>query len=272
MSPTANVRLCEPSTRLEQDWRDVYAAAFPASEQEPEARLQNLIDTGRMLYHKTVGKQGELLCFSMVSLAPDFSFLAYIATDPRQRSGGYGSKHMRALIDLLKQQYPNHVGLFLEIESTNPRNQKLSDEDKSVRQRRLAFYRRLGAKRLCRSMHYVVPNKSGQGELELDILFFNFSDKTLDHKEKERIVTEVYLRFYELSLQDPLVSKALGRVSSCSHPKCEEEPADGTQSAEATANGATAVQGASSTAEPALSKPVVEESAPLTESASKQDA
>lgn len=226
MSSQASVRLCEVSTRLEQDWRDLYTSAFPLAEQEPEEKPQMLIDSRRLLYHKTVGKQGELLCFSLVSLAPDFSFLAYIATDPKQRSGGYGSKHMRALIDLLKLQYPNHIGLFLEIESTNPRLIKLSDEEKNVRQRRLSFYRRLGAKRLCRSMQYLTPNRDGDGEHELDILFFNFSAKALDHKEKQKIVSEVYERFYELPLDNPLVVKVISKITSCTHQKCEEEAPD----------------------------------------------
>lgn len=220
------VRLCVPSTSLEDDWRKLYASAFPVAEQEPEQRLQQLIDAGRLLYHKTIGKQGELLCFSLVSLAPDFSFLAYIATDPTQRSGGYGSKHMRALIDLLKEQYPNHIGLFLEIESTHPRLAKLSDEDKQIRNRRLSFYRRLGARRLCRSMQYLTPSKNGDGEQELDILYLSFNGKVLDHKEKERIVAEVYSRFYELPLTHDSVVKVLGRVASCSHKNCEDEPVE----------------------------------------------
>lgn len=254
MSPTNAVRLCEQSSKLEQDWRDLYTAAFPASEQEPEARLQNLIDTGKLLYHKTVGKNGELLCFSMVSLAPDFSFLAYIATDPRQRSGGYGSKHMRALIDLLKKQYPTQIGLFLEIESTNPRNQTLSDEDKNTRKRRLDFYRRLGSKRLCRSMQYLAPSKNGQSELELDILFFNFGTGTLDHKEKERIVAEIYQRFYELQTSDQLVVKVLARVGSCTHPKCEEETTDSgsTPAANAAATASQVLPDAATAAESQL--------------------
>lgn len=223
MNTPATVRLCELSSKLEQDWRDVYTTAFPAAEQEPETRLQNLIDTGRLLYHKTVGKQGEMLCFSMVSLAPEFSFLAYIATDPKQRSGGYGSKHMRALIDLLKQKYPNHIGLFLEIESTKPRQSKLSEEEKTVRNRRLSFYRRLGFKRLCRSMHYAPPGRNGEGEHELDILFCKFDAKQLDHKEKSKIVSEILTRFYELAPEHKAVTTAVAKTGSCTHAKCEEE-------------------------------------------------
>ncbi|MBX9686216.1 MAG: GNAT family N-acetyltransferase [Candidatus Obscuribacterales bacterium] len=226
MSTTANVRLCELSTTLDQDWRTLYTSAFPVAEQEPEQKLQNLIDTNRLLYHKTVGKQGELLCFSMLSLAPDFTFLAYIATDPNQRSGGYGSKHMRALIDQIKQQNPGHVGMFLEIDSTNPRNIKLTDEEKNIRQRRLSFYRRLGAKRLCRGMNYSTPARTGTGDHELDVLFFPFNDKALDHTEKQRIVLEIYQRFYCLNSTDAIVSDALASIKSCPHSHCEDEPQD----------------------------------------------
>src|SRR6185295_18160917 len=87
----------------------------------------------------------------------------------------------------------------------------------------LCFYRRLDAKRLCRGMNYTTPSLNGEGEHELDILFFNFGSNTLDHKEKQRIVSDVYTRFYNLPLTDPLVSRVLSGVTACAHPKCEEE-------------------------------------------------
>lgn len=269
MSSPANVQLCELSLTLDQAWRELYTSAFPLEEQEPENKLQTLIASGRLLYHKTTGKQGELLCFSMVSLAPDFSFLAYIATDPKQRSGGYGSKHMRALIDQLKQQYPNHIGLMLEIESTNPQLLKLSDEDKTIRQRRLAFYRRLGARSFCRQMHYVAPSRTGSGEHELDLLFFNFTDRAIEHTSKAKIVSEIYQRFYELPAEDPLVAKVLPQVSNCSHPKCEEEdPKDhldtGTHTKASGASSASGVVAPAATAAVAhiASAPVLSPTAP----------
>lgn len=233
MSTNQTIRLCELATKLEQDWRDLYTAAFPSSEREPESKLQNHIDSGRLLFHKTIGKQGELLCFSMVSLAPDFSLLAYIATDPKQRSGGYGSKHMRALLDYMKQHYPEHLGLMLEIESTNPKSSKPEGEEKAARQRRLAFYRRLGAKRLCRQMQYLVPSKSGSGELELDLLYFRFGEKVPEQETKKRIVKEIFQRFYELPAEDPLIARAISGIGPCLEGKCEDqedEPANADQS------------------------------------------
>lgn len=220
----STVRLCEQSMILEQDWRTIYETAFPAGEREPEARLQQLITDGKLLYHKTVGKQGELLCFSMVSLVSNFSFLAYIATDPNQRSGGYGSKHMKVLLDLLKKNYPNQLGLFLEIESTNPKKSQLSADEKVVRQRRFGFYKRLGSKRLCRSMEYRVPSHSGDGsEHEFDLLFFNFADKPLTHAEKSGVVTDVFERLYGLDKSHTLVQQVAASALSCTHPQCEDD-------------------------------------------------
>ena len=225
MSTPNNVRLCEASTILEQDWRTIYETAFPAGEREPESRLQQLINDGKLLYHKTIGKNGELLCFSMVSLAPDFSFLAYIATDPNQRSGGYGSKHMKALVDLLKQTYPAHVGMFLEIDSTAPKKSLLSAEEKTIRLRRLGFYKRLGSKRLCRTMNYRAPSRNGDGtEQEFDLLFFNFTANPINHAEKARIVSDIYERFYGLLPGDTLVASVTAEARGCSHQQCEDDP------------------------------------------------
>lgn len=212
----AGVRICEASARLENDWREVYATAFPMNEREPEEKLQELIDTGRLLYHKTVGAEGELLCFSLVSLASKFSFLAYIATDPRQRSGGYGSKHMRALIDLLKQDYPHHVGLLLEIESTNPRMLQISGEELNVRCRRLSFYQKLGSEFFCPGMRYLSPSLQGEAaEHELEVLLFNFSDAPILHDCKSGIVAEIYERFYALAADHPLVASVMKSLHSC---------------------------------------------------------
>lgn len=223
-STTSSVRLCEASTKLEQDWRTIYETAFPAGEREPETRLQQLINDGRLLFHKTTGKQGELLCFSMISLLTNFSFLAYIATDPNQRSGGYGSKHMKELIQLLKNTYPNHLGLFLEIESTSPKKTQLSSEERATRQRRYAFYKRLGAKRVCRSMDYRAPSHSGDGtEHEFDLLFFNFTDKPLSHTDKSSVVCEIFVRLYELDQNHNLVKQLTTQAAACGSQSCEDD-------------------------------------------------
>src|SRR5438128_307001 len=149
MDIPADIRLCEASTTLDEAWRKLYQNAFPKeAEREPEDKLTRLLESGNMLLHRTLNKEDELVCFTLVSLAPDFSFLAYMATDATKRSGGYGSKHLKRLLELLKEKYPSHLGLFLEIEATRPTTVTLSEDEKKLRDRRYAFYQRLGGKRL----------------------------------------------------------------------------------------------------------------------------
>lgn len=241
MSTTGEIKICELFTVLEDDWRKLYDSSFPANERESETKLAQLIAAGRMLYHKTIGKNGELLCFSMVSLAPDFGFLAYLATDPNQRSAGVGSKHMKRLLELLKEQFPGHEGMLLEIDATNPRKISITDEESKIRQRRMAFYRRLGARKLCSRLQFLGPaRKSGGSDVELDLLFFSFSNEKLDCQTKKRLVSEIYQRFYCLDLDEPIVTTVMGQFGDCSshaEPCPEEEdtasaPGGGTKAAE----------------------------------------
>lgn len=206
-------RLCEPSQTIDADWRTLYEASFPENEREPESKLVQRLQAGHLLYHRTTGQNGELLCFSMVSLAPDFSLLAYIAVDQTKRSSGTGSRHMRQLLQELKALPGKQLCLVLEIDSTNP-SYKVDEQEKKIRQRRYQFYRRLGAKRLCRKLKYVAPSHSqGGADAELDLLFFNFTDRDLSCVEKSRIVSDTFQHLYGLDGKHPLVSKALAQFT-----------------------------------------------------------
>lgn len=229
MNTASEIKICELFTVLEDDWRNLYDAAFPANERETESKLAQLIAAGRMLYHKTTGKNGELLCFSMVSLAPDFSFLAYIATDPNQRSSGVGSKHMKRLLELLKTQYPGTKGLLLEIDATHPKKSAICEDERKIRQRRLGFYRRLGAKKLCTGLQFLGPSrKSGGQDAELDLLIHSFTDEKLDCATKKRLVSEIYQRFYCLDMDEQVVTDVLGHFGDCCghDANCPEDTAD----------------------------------------------
>ncbi|MBY0359505.1 MAG: hypothetical protein K2W82_15990 [Candidatus Obscuribacterales bacterium] len=216
-----NLRLCEPSTDLDDAWRKLYETAFPMKERETEARLKELIDSGKMLFHRTNKATGELLCFSMVSLASDFCLLAFIAVDSTQRSGGVGSKHVKRLLELLKEKYPKYLGLFLEIEDTAPKNLVLTDEEKKTRQRRFDFYKRLSATRVCKCFRYAIPSRANPGqELEMDLLYFNFTASPLDTDTKSHVVSEIYQSLYSLSGDDALVKKTLAELKSCAKPSC----------------------------------------------------
>ena len=151
--------LCQTSTGQEDDWTKLYEIAFPADERSPVEDLRKLISSGSLLLHKTTNKKGELLCFSLVNVMSNFALLAYIATDTTKRSSGVGSKHMKQLIQILHASYPTFSALFLEIEST--KESGLDADTLKMRTRRLAFYQRLGAKRL--KQKYGMPSYAKKG-------------------------------------------------------------------------------------------------------------
>jgi len=208
-----SLNLCQVSTGHEQDWKDLYNTSFPADERTPLEELQRLLDSGSILLHRTTNKAGELLCFSIVYPMSNFALLSYIASDSTKRSTGIGSKHMKQLLEILKSKYPEFLGLVLEIEST--RQQGLEPADKTARQRRLAFYQRLGAKRLCRT--YVWPSYSQKGSYRLaELMWFDFDPATIDDPHLPGIVRELYTRGYGAQADDPILEMVIHQF------KCSE--------------------------------------------------
>lgn len=207
-----NILLCQASTGQEDDWKNLYESAFPQDERMPAEEIRQLLSRGAMMLHKTQNKSGALVCFSLVFPVTDFLLLSYIATDPAQRSGGYGSKHMRQLIALMKAQFPSHLGFFLEIEST--REKGLDPEVQKVRNRRLDFYQRLGAKRLC-NRNYLWPNlgQPGGPTRQGELLWFEFGTTAIDDTVLPRVIREIYERAYNLPASDPLIAQVLAQFT-----------------------------------------------------------
>lgn len=208
-----SLNLCQVSTGHEQDWKDLYNTSFPADERTPLEELQRLLDSGSILLHRTTNKAGELLCFSIVYPMSNFALLSYIASDSTKRSTGIGSKHMKRLLEILKSKYPEFLGLVLEIEST--RQVGLDAADKTARQRRLAFYQRLGAKRLCRT--YVWPSYAQKGSYRLaELMWFDFEPATIDDPHLPGIVKELYMKGYGAQDDDPILEMVIHQF------KCSE--------------------------------------------------
>jgi hypothetical protein len=164
----------------------------------------------------------------------DFSLLAYIATDSTKRSTGVGSKHMKKLIDELKSAHPTHLGMFLEIESTKEAG--LDADTHKARTRRLAFYQRLGAKRMHKT--YLMPSYgTAQGTAQArqgELLWVEFTASCITESALPRIIEEIFCKAYGLSKTDTTVQKVLSsfNTTDSSTSKCggeaEQAPASST--------------------------------------------
>jgi hypothetical protein len=200
--------LCQNSNGQEDDWKNLYEISFPDDERMPVQEIRQLLGNGKMQLHKTLNKTNELLGFSLTFFpGSDFVLLSYIATDPTKRSGGVGSKHLKRLVDLLKAQFPTHLGLFLEIESTKEAG--LDAEVQKMRNRRLAFYQRLGAKRLCKN--YLMPSMvPGGKERPGELLWIEFGSP-IDDSSVEHVIRDIYQHAYNLPATDPRVQQVLSQ-------------------------------------------------------------
>ncbi|HEY9786362.1 MAG TPA: hypothetical protein V6D17_13225 [Candidatus Obscuribacterales bacterium] len=205
-----SLNLCQAGTGQEQDWQSLYDTAFPATERTPKEELLKLLAAGSILLHRTTNKNNELLCFSIVYPMSNFALLSYIATDQSKRSSGVGSKHMKKLVELLKQKYPSYLGLVLEIEST--KQPGLDAQEKQSRQRRLAFYQRLRAKRLCKT--YVWPSYSQKGSYHLaELLWIDFDPQTIDDDNLPGIIRELYQKGYGAAADDPILELVINQFT-----------------------------------------------------------
>ena len=201
-------KLCQLSSGQEDDWKLLYETAFPADERSPVDDLRKLISSGSMLLHKTVNKDGELLCFSLVNVMSNFALLAYIATDTTKRSSGVGSKHMKQLIQTLRAQYPAFTALFLEIESTKETG--LDADTLKMRNRRLAFYQRLGAKRL--KQKYGMPSYAKKGSKAAgELLWIELTNSCVFDADLPNVILEIFQKGYGLPSTDANVQAIIAQ-------------------------------------------------------------
>ena len=138
----------EAATTFPDIW-NIYVAAIPASERKDRETLLRMTQRPDYAFH-LAESAGRVLAFGIVFRAQSgaFALLEYFATDEAVRNRGIGG-------GLLRHIFAAHgdAPILLEVE-TPP---DLSCE--SVEARRIAFYRRHGA-RLAKGFHYLLPLKT----------------------------------------------------------------------------------------------------------------
>lgn len=195
--------VCQPSSASDTDWISLYESAFPADERDKTEDVLEGIEDGDYLLHRTTDEDGTLLSFSLVEVVDGkFALLSYLATEEEHRCSGIGSQHLTRLIALLKEQYPDHCGLFLEIESSidvDMESLGLNDQARSLRKRRKAFYQRLNF--VLHQGRYLMPNLEEEYEDPLpgELLFLDYGRQAFDVTE---VIKSIYADIYEIDEND----------------------------------------------------------------------
>jgi hypothetical protein len=136
------------------------------------------------------------------------------------RSLGIGSLHRLRLVELLRSEYPDFLGLFSEIESTTEPG--LDAQTLTTRLRRLNFFLRLGVRRLpvdYRFPSFVAGGRPQAGEL----LWVPFGTGELERETLCEVVERIYVEGYRLRPDDPFVTAELARIRDAEAPGVEAD-------------------------------------------------
>lgn len=139
---------------------------FPPDELKPLKTMLDMMDQG---IYECLGlyENNEFLAYAYFVRNQERRtlLLDYLAVCPQYRSGGYGS----AFLEQMKQYYKEENAVILECESERTAG---NEEERSIRRRRIAFYKRNG----CRTTR----TKSCLFQVEYDILYLPLAKEEVD--------------------------------------------------------------------------------------------
>jgi ribosomal protein S18 acetylase RimI-like enzyme len=182
---------------------EIYEEAFPDRERATPSFLIDKIsnDTYQLFVQKEEGK----IVFMAILCEPiaEFALLGYLATHPECRNRGIGANFVNYALELLRgrSQY-----LLLEVEDPN------LGFDRELKQRRIDFYRRLGAKQM-KNVRYILPPLSGGESTDMILMLApEYPGNRIAGEQVKQLITQLYIKFYERRLDDPLLRSSLQTI------------------------------------------------------------
>lgn len=168
---------------------EIYDLAFPDNEKLSVTVLKENIKQKKLIL--LVGEENSQVVF-MAILCPllhtDFILLSYVATDENHRGKGIGKNFMEYLAIELKQKQQ-----FLLLEVENP----FIGDNQEIKQRRVNFYQRLGAKTL-QNIRYLLPKLSQENAPEMILMIYpEYLQTWISGSLVKKLIYSIYEHFYQ---------------------------------------------------------------------------
>lgn len=182
----------------------IYRKSFPANERQKEEVVWQRLNSGTEELFAGL-KDDEVISMGLVFNLSNSGFvlLDYVAVSEHERRSGTGTLFVQYLV---QYYYQSDKQMILEVE--DPSDGKNLEE----RQRRVNFYRALGAKYL-QDVHYVLPALDGTTSTTMILMIFtqgNFS--AVPRSEVEKLLLDLYEQVYNKNADDPLVLDVIQRL------------------------------------------------------------
>ena len=191
--------------------REIYEASFPKSQRVPfDALLASDGDANRV---QLVGLQeGAVLVVLTMSWleSTDWWFLEYLAVAPETRSQGIGT---RAWNEAIKRAGGSDAARIV-FEVDPPEEADIGSSERAIRQRRVDFYRRLGAELLPLG-EFHAPATTGDGLQRFALMARTTAKEVMPAGPAlGQLAASVLTDGYGLNPGDPLVRRALDTGSA----------------------------------------------------------
>jgi GNAT superfamily N-acetyltransferase len=181
----------------------IYCEAIVAAERKPDEWIAEAV--GRGDFRVVAASCNDQVVAMATAFVPgdasDWALFEYLAVDERFRGRGIGAGIFRHVVDLLVDR-----AVLLEVDS---------DRDPSPlqheRTRRLAFYRRMGARRV-RGLRYILPLDADPPPPGMELLIAN-PPVGLDVAQLREWVSVVYERVYRKSRDDQRIKLMFDAIS-----------------------------------------------------------
>jgi GNAT superfamily N-acetyltransferase len=202
-----DLREISPTDPVFPEAMQLYGASFPPVERKTESAIVALLQGGD--YHLYVAIDiGTLVGLSALCLLKDLKMasLDYLAVAPFRRGMGLGTLLFKHALGQVALHIPGALGMLLEVQ----REDLAADsEERSLREARLRFYYKLGAKVITRS--YFLPPQSGDVPEEMCLLILpTVSPLILDKDCMLKLVWALHSRVYCYGKRDLLRMTAKG--------------------------------------------------------------
>jgi ribosomal protein S18 acetylase RimI-like enzyme len=192
--------------------RAIYEESFPPAERVPFADLVAYYLTNDAMYAWAAHSADALVgfAFTLTLQGTGAELLCYLAVASEQRNCGVGAELLQAVVAAVRAR-GTATGILLEVESP----EEVPEPERTLRQRRIAFYRRHGAEIACCAPIYQSLNLADGGTLPMHLMWLPLRDAAdgLEGPCLRACVRAIYEQGYGLPSDHPLVREALDRLS-----------------------------------------------------------
>lgn len=185
----------------------IYEESFPLYERHPVETIKRRVKTN--MYQMYIGQINDRIVF-MALIYPlkslNFILLDYMATQKDFRNKGIGTNFINYLGARLKERYSNRHLIF-EVENPKYGN------NKKLREKRVNFYRRIGAKEM-KNVRYILPPLSGSNlPTEMILMIFpEYERGIIDGEIVKKIIIQIYHEVYVRERDDPLLNTFIDQI------------------------------------------------------------